>query len=194
MNGATQTSGRLPKPASRAPASTIAASTRCGATLTLATRSPRRDDLAIEDREHLERIDPVEPLEIGDPDVEHAVGCGDQVDPALGRAADVRPGPATAAASRSAASSSWSSPASGHEDRDRPARLRGGRGASRSSGGQPPALGPARAATVRSRGEDCPDQARGRAPPGVTRSTRTLGRSPGGQPSRARAASIARRV
>ena len=52
------------------------------------------DDLAVEDREHLERIEPVEPLELGDPDVDDAVGRGDQVEPALVRAADVeaRPG------------------------------------------------------------------------------------------------------
>ncbi len=69
-NGATQTSGWLPNPASRAPASTVAASTRCGATLTLATRSPRVDHLPVERGEDLERVDPVEALEVGDPDVE----------------------------------------------------------------------------------------------------------------------------
>ena len=149
----------------RAPASTIAASTRCGATLTLATRSPRRDDLAVEDGEDLERVDPVEPLEVGDPDVDDAVDLGQQVDAGSrpGRASS-SPGPATAVASRSAASSSWSSPGSGNEDADRisPARPR------RAPRGRPAVS--RRPFDQRSPGDgqvarqDRPDQARGHAP------------------------------
>ena len=52
------------------------------------------DDLAVEGGEHFERIDPVDPLELGDPDVEHARERSEQVHPALGRSADrqARPG------------------------------------------------------------------------------------------------------
>ena len=62
--------------------------------MTLATRSPRRDDLAVERGEHLERVDPVDALELGDADVQDAGRLGDQVDPALDRAArgQARPG------------------------------------------------------------------------------------------------------
>ena len=49
-------------------------------------------DLAVEDREHLERIDPIEALERRQPDMDDAVGGGEQVDPALGRAAQGRAG------------------------------------------------------------------------------------------------------
>ena len=86
-----------------------------------------RDDLAVEDREDLERVDPVDALELGDPDVDDAGRRGDEVDPALVRAARRSgPGPPTAAASRTAASSSWSSPASATRTRDRLARFGGG--------------------------------------------------------------------
>ena len=88
-NGATHTIGWLPNPAMRAPASTTAASTRCGATFTLATRSPLLDDLTVIDREHLERIEPIDALELADPHVDDAVGRGDQVKAALVRTADL---------------------------------------------------------------------------------------------------------
>ena len=43
----------------------------------------RLDDLAVEDGEDLERIDPIQPLQLGDADVGDPRGFGDQVDPAL---------------------------------------------------------------------------------------------------------------
>ena len=51
----------------------------------------RLDDLAIEDREDLERIDTVQPLQLRDTDVEDAGCLRVQVDPALGRAPDRQP-------------------------------------------------------------------------------------------------------
>ena len=57
----------------------------------------RLDDLAVEDGEHLERIDPVEPLEVGDPDVHARPGARRAGRPGSGPGrATVRPGPATA--------------------------------------------------------------------------------------------------
>ena len=71
-NGATQTSGWLPKPAIRAPASTIAGVDDVRRDLDARDEIARRDDLAVERGEDLERVDPVEPLELRDPDVEDA--------------------------------------------------------------------------------------------------------------------------
>ena len=51
--------------ASRSPARTIASGTRCGATLTDATTSSRHDRLAVVEGEDLERIEGVEPGELG---------------------------------------------------------------------------------------------------------------------------------
>ena len=51
------------------------------------------DDLTVEDREHLERVEPVDPFELGDPHGDDAIDRRDQVEPALVRAADVEPGP-----------------------------------------------------------------------------------------------------
>ena len=125
-----------------------------------------RDDLAVERGEDLERVDPVEPLEVGDPDVEDAVRLGDEVDPALGRTArSIRPGPATAAARRMAASSSCSSPGSGTRT------LTGSPGSAAGERGQvvrASAAGPSTSAspeTVRSRARIGPDEARGHATP-----------------------------
>ena len=53
----------------------------------------RRDDLAVEHGEDLERVDPVDPLQVGDADVQDARRLGEQVDPALGRPADGQAGP-----------------------------------------------------------------------------------------------------
>ena len=41
------------------------------------------DDRAVERGEHLERVDPVEPLQLPGPDEQHAAGLCEQVDPAL---------------------------------------------------------------------------------------------------------------
>jgi hypothetical protein len=101
------------------------------------------DDLAIEDREHLERVDAVEPLEIPDPDVDHAGGGGQQVDAALRRPALGQPG----AGHRSGQPEpglvlvelAWL----GDDDTDRFAWI-GGREGRQVVGGQAPALLPAR--------------------------------------------------
>ena len=47
------------------------------------------DDLAVVDGEHLERIDPVQTLERADPDPDDSSHRGVQVDPALGRSAQL---------------------------------------------------------------------------------------------------------
>ena len=83
------------------------------------------DDLAVEDREHLERIEPVQPLELGDPDVDDARRRGDEVDPALVRAADVeaRAGHGPREADRGVVLVELAG--LGDEDGDRRTRLRG---------------------------------------------------------------------
>ena len=133
-----------------------------------------RHDLAVEGGEDLERVDPVEPLEVGDPDVEDARGLGQEVHPALRRAAlDRRLGPATAAASRSAASSSWSSPGSMTMTLNgSPGSAAGERG--QVVGAQPAALDPAggRRSAGRARGRRRP-AGPGARRPGVTRWTCT---------------------
>ena len=63
-NGATHTIGWLPKPAIRAPASTTAAVDDVRRDLHAGHEVAALDDLAVEDREHLERVEPVEPLEL----------------------------------------------------------------------------------------------------------------------------------
>ena len=45
------------------------------------------DHLAIEQAEDLDQVDPIQPLEQPDPDMDDATGRGQQVDPALGRTA-----------------------------------------------------------------------------------------------------------
>ena len=50
------------------------------------------DDLAVVDREHLQGIDPVQALQRRDPDAHDAVDGREQVDPALGRSADLETG------------------------------------------------------------------------------------------------------
>ena len=47
-----------------------------------------RDHLAVEHREHLERVDPIDAFDERRPDVDDAGGRGDQVHPAFGRSAD----------------------------------------------------------------------------------------------------------
>ena len=69
-NGATQTSGWLPKPASRAPGVDDRRLDEVGRDLDARDEVAAPDDLAVEGREDLERVDPVEALEVGDPDVE----------------------------------------------------------------------------------------------------------------------------
>ncbi len=55
---------------------------------------PGLDDLAVEHREDLERVEAVEPLELGDAHVDDAGLRGHQVDPALDRTARVESGSA----------------------------------------------------------------------------------------------------
>ena len=54
---------------------------------------PGIDDLAVEDREDLQRVNPVEPLEFGDPDVDDARRGCDEIDSTLGRPPDDQPRP-----------------------------------------------------------------------------------------------------
>ena len=64
-----------------------------GAILTLATRSPGSTACPSNDREHLERVDPVEPLQRRRGGSSTTPGDRrDEVHPGLGRAADVQPG------------------------------------------------------------------------------------------------------
>ena len=164
MNGATHTSGRLPKSASRAAGVDDRRLDDVRRDLDARHEVAALDDLAVEDREDLERVEPVEPLELRDPDVDDARRRGQQVHPALVRAADLEARAGDGRASRRAASSSWSSPASSDQDRDRrPVHRRVGE-RREVVGGQPPALRPALARRrVRSRGEDGPGQALRRA-------------------------------
>ena len=84
-------------------------STTCGATLTLATRSPARDDRPSNTREDLERVDPVEALERARRGRGRRPSCAASRSTRLSAGPrTIRPGPATAAARRRAASSSWS--------------------------------------------------------------------------------------
>ena len=172
-NGATRTIGWLPNAAIRAPGSTTDAVDDVRRHLDARDEVAALDDLAVEDREHLERVEPVEPLELGDANVDDARRRGDEVDPALVRAAASRPGPATAVASRSAASSSWSSPASGTRT------VTGGAG---SAGGERAqvvgrsAADPSPSARRRRSGHGrgpLPTSFAGARRPGTTRSTRT---------------------
>ena len=94
MNGATQTSGRRPPSARRTPASTTSGLNEVRRDLHARHEIARRDDLAVEDREDLEWIDPVEPLQVGDADVDHPGHRGDQIDPALRRSPHHQPGSA----------------------------------------------------------------------------------------------------
>ena len=191
-NGATQTIGRLPKSASRAPASTVAASTRWGAILTLADEVALLDDLAVERGEDLERIDAVEPLELGDAHVEDAGSLRAQVDPALDGGADRQPRTRHGRRETHRGVVLVQLPGFRHEDRHRVAGL--GRGEhGEVVRAEAPALGPALAGDRQVTRQDRPDEARGARFPGVTRWTCT-GSRPDDQRSRARAASIARRV
>ena len=163
-NGATHTIGWLPKPAMRAPASTTLASTRCGAILTLATRSPRSTICPSKTVNTSSGIEPVDPLELGDPDRDDPIGRRDQVEPALIGAAhlEARSGDRLGEAQRRLVLVQL-------VRRRRSAPLTGGPGsaaasASRSSADQPPTLRPALAADRQVAGEDRARQPAGRAP------------------------------
>ena len=159
MNGATHTSGWPANRATRAPSSTVAASTRCGRDLHAGHEVALVDDLAIERGEHLERIDPVDPLELGDPDVEHARKRGQQVHPALGRSTDrqARTGDGRGQAQRGIVLVEFAG--LGDEDGHRRPVI-GGREDVQVVGGQPPALRPAVIADRQVPREDGADQAR----------------------------------
>ena len=93
-NGETQTTGWLPKPAKSSRRIDDAGVDDVRRDLDARHEIALLDDLAVEDREDLERIEPVDPLQLGDEHRDDAVARGDQVEPALVRAADVeiRPG------------------------------------------------------------------------------------------------------
>ena len=91
-NGATQTSGWLPKPGEPRTLVDRGRLDEVRRDLDARDEVAPFDDLAVEHGEDLERVDPVEPLELGDADVEHAGGVGDEVDPALDRTALGQPG------------------------------------------------------------------------------------------------------
>ena len=149
-----------------------AASTTCGATLTLATRSPRADDLAVEGREDLERVDPVEALEVGDPDVEHAGGLGQEVDPALRRTARIEAGPGHRRRQPERGIVLVELARLDDEDAERLARLGAGE-RDEVVGAQPAALDQRAAPIRRSRARMAPASRAGARRPGVTRRTCT---------------------
>jgi hypothetical protein len=60
--------------------------------LEAADECPGGDDGSIDGREQFERVDPVQPLELGDTHVQHAVLDSHEVDPALDRPAKLDPG------------------------------------------------------------------------------------------------------
>ncbi len=191
-NGATQTIGRLPKSANRAPASTVAASTRWGAILTLATRSPFSTTWpsnAVKTSSGSIRLSrsssAMRTLRTPAASARRStrLWTGARI---------VSPGPATAAARRIAASSSCNSPGSGTSIvTGSPASAVAS--TARSSGLRRRPLDQRCPEMVRSRARIAPTRRAGARFPGVTRWTCT-GSRPDDQRSRARAASIARRV
>ena len=89
-NGETHTTGWLPNPARRAAASMTAGVDDVRRDLDARHEVALLDDLAVEDREHLERIEPIDAIQLGDEHRDDAVGRGDEVEPALVRTADVQ--------------------------------------------------------------------------------------------------------
>ena len=122
-------------------------------------------DLAVEDREHLERIEPVDALELRDEDVDDAVGGGHEVEAALVRAADVqvRAGDGTGQPQRRVVLVQLAG--LDHEDRHGRSGL-GGREGEEVLGAQPATLDPALPADLEVAGEDRPVQRRRRASTG----------------------------
>ena len=121
------------------------------------------DDLAVEGGEDLERVDPVDPLELGDPDVEDAGRVGDQVDPALGRAADRQSGARHGRGEAEGRVILVQLAGLGDEDGDRVARVGGGQGG-QVIGAEPAPLRPARTRDGQVARQDGADQARRSAP------------------------------
>ena len=122
-----------------------------------------RDDLAVEGGEHLERVDPVDALEGRDPDVEHAVDGGDEIDPALGRATDRQSRPGDRGREAQARLVLVELVGTRDEHRHRVARFGAGE-RNEVVGRQAPALLPTCARHGQVTGEDRPDQARGHTP------------------------------
>ena len=175
-NGATHTIGWPPKPAIRAAASTTDASTMWGATLTLATSSPRSTTCpskTVNTSSGSSRLirsrSPTWTLTT--PSAAATRSSRLSLGPRTSRS-----GPAIARARRSAASSSWSSPGSMTRT------VTGGagvRGRDARAGRRTPADGPLPSAARRSAGRgpgSAPASDAGARRPGVTRSTRTRGR------------------
>jgi hypothetical protein len=116
------------------------------------------DDLAIERGEDLERIDAVEPLEIGDPDVEHARSRGQQVDPTLDRAVHGQPGTCHGGRETDGGVVLVQLARFGDEDGDR-LPSRGSRQRRQVVRGQPPSLRPALTRDRQVTGQDRTDEA-----------------------------------
>ncbi len=158
------------------------------------------DHLAVEQGEDLHRVDPVESLDEGAPNVDHAVHRGEQVHPALGRAArrQARSGDGRRESERRLV---LVEVARLHDEHGDPVACQAavpahdddpGRGKRVQVGaGQPPALGPAGTADGEVPGEDRPGQVNRRA---AARDDPFEPHPPTGQSPAASAASSARRV
>ena len=150
------------------------------------------DDLAVERGEDLERIDAVEPLELRDTHVEDAGRLRAQVDPALDGSPDRQPRTGDGRGEAHRGVILVQLPGFRHEDRRRVAGL-GRREHGEVVCAQAPALGPALAGDRQVARQDGPDEARRGTLP--RRDALDLHEAPADdQRSRARAASIARRV
>ncbi len=88
----------------------------------------RLHDLPVEHREDLERIEPVEPLELGDLDVDHARGRGDEVEAALVGPTHVEVRARNGLREADGGLVLVQLAGLGHDDRDRRSQVRGGQG------------------------------------------------------------------
>ena len=121
------------------------------------------DDLAVEDREDLERIEPIDALELRHEHLDHAVGRGDEVEPALVRPADVEVGASDGLREADRRVVLVQLAGLRHQHRDRRSRI--GRGERQQVIGREPAtLDPALAADRQVAGQDPVNEPPGYAP------------------------------
>ena len=172
-NGATQTSGRLPNPRHARARVDGRGVHEVRRDLDARDEVAARDDLAVERGEDLERVDPVEALELGDADVEDARGLGEQVDPALVRAADRQAGPGHRGREPDGRLVLVELARLGDEDADRVARIGALPIAARSSALSRRPFDQRSPPIVRSRARTAPTRRAGTRRPGVTRWTCT---------------------
>ncbi len=163
-NGATQTRGWLPKPASRAPRIDGGRVDEVRRHLHARHEIAAGDDLTVEPGEHLERVDPIQPLEIADPDIEDAVRLGDEVDPALSRAARDEPRPGDGCGQADGRLVLVEFACLRDEEADRVAGIGAGEGG-QVVGRQPATLRPAGPRDRQVTRKDRPDEARGHPTP-----------------------------